>query len=551
MNKIFIGPWVGEFGIELLRWHGYARTIARGGSWSDVIVATHPDRFFLYEDFATDFVPYLPPTKHALANRCDGHRYNNIHRRYIDERNGDHWLSPLMDKPRWEVFKHRIADETTYINFASRAAAVNDTFDLLIHARATDKRSRHRKNWPVAHWNRLMELLGGRFSIASVGSSCGAHHIAGTEDLRGIPLSHLAGYCRRATLMVGPSSGPIHFGILSSAPVVTWIHQNEPYGRRWNPFGTPICCMLNWQPAPEVILSKIEHTLELMKGAPVEYVVAGTKRSGHHAIVDWIAKLDSGREIVHLNDCASLGISSMPEESFVIPGEFSVPKLFNEDRVNKATHCYNRGKAGAVKLLSYEEIPVERFATLPEISGAGRLVFVLRDSANFLASLKRGIPHFAELPFKHDDFRVILQIYKGYLREALGRTRHLESFRGGTVFLNYNRWHRDAKYRCEISAALGHGYRDADRHEVAPYGPRSSFDKGKGLDARTLDVLGRWKHFADRPNFWKLLDDEELRGLEREYYGEFLPSLSVPRRLEPEQAAPVTALQVSEAGPRP
>jgi hypothetical protein len=527
MSKLFIGPWVGEFGIELLRWQGYARTVAREGDWEEIIVATHPSRFFLYEDFATRFIAYDPPSENRIANRCDDYIYDDLHRQYIDHKGKDIWLSPIMDKARWDRIKWRLATESTYIDFSTRAFAERESFDLLVHARSTDKRSEHCKNWPRERWDELIALLGDDFSIASVGSLEGAWHIPGTEDRRGVPLAELAAYCRDSRLMVGPSSGPVHFAIFSSTPVVTWIHENSPYQRRWNPFDVPICCLQTWQPSPEVVLSKIQAMLSALETQPLKHMIFGTKRSGHHAVVDWLAGLEPALEITHLNDCSVEDIASMPHESCVIPSARSLPKLLNEDKANKAVHVYRPGAGEKLRFLSYEEIPLERIVDIPESHETDRLVFVLRDAANFFASLKKGLDYFRDKPFTHEAFGGMLEVYKGYLREALGRTDQLGALGEKAVFISYNRWHLDKEYRQSIAEGLGLGYRDADRREISPYGPGSSFDGRYVPDARQLDVLGRWRYYATREKFWEALEERELRELEEAFHGEAMPDTDI------------------------
>jgi len=192
--KLFIGPWIGEFGVELLRWQSIARTLAQSREWSEIIVATHPDRFFLYEDFATKFVTYIPNTIHAVGFTCAGHRDGSIHDRHINVVEGDVWLNPQLEADTEKHYYPISGCSSTYRNFSENLPKPRVTYDVLIHARATGKASQQFKNWSNIHFNAVVEALPRHWRIASTGAVTGAHKIKGTDDLRGIPLKELAAY---------------------------------------------------------------------------------------------------------------------------------------------------------------------------------------------------------------------------------------------------------------------------------------------------------------------------------------------------------------------
>ena len=57
MNNILFGPFIGEFGWELVHWHGWLRKIKKNFlSHEKLIVASFPGRYPLYE-FADEFIP--------------------------------------------------------------------------------------------------------------------------------------------------------------------------------------------------------------------------------------------------------------------------------------------------------------------------------------------------------------------------------------------------------------------------------------------------------------------------------------------------------------
>lgn len=537
MSKLFIGPWVGEFGVELLYWQSYGRAVARERGWDEVIVATRPDRFFLYEDYATQFVPYDPRAEDVLVHLCEGHVYNNLHRQFIDERNGDTWLSPVREDLRWNRIQWELERQRIYVDYSQFGQKPATSYDVLIHARATDKCGQTEKNWPVKSWEALVEALAGDYRIASIGARNGAHKIRGTTDLRGISLKELAGHMGRARLTVGPSSGPMHFAVFSACAVLTWVEPvpswttvNEPYRTPWNPFAVPLACLLTWRPSVEIVAAKVREMLLLIetRGMPVEHLVFGTKRSGHHAVLEWIARLDELHDPVHWNDCVVNDIVSFPRARYVITQNWSAPKSLSRNSfassLRRLSEPHRQDSLKGSRMLSFEETPIQDVIAIPETADARRIVFVVRDVANCLASLRKGIPELARKRFHDRPFRRFAETIRGYLREALGRTDYLGALRDKAVFISFNRWHLDPEYRREIAYRLGFGRRDADRSIVAEYGG-GTFEP-KSVDASTMDVLGRWQGFADNLNgFWAHVEEPELRELERLFHGDSLPAL--------------------------
>jgi len=67
-------------------------------------------------------------------------------------------------------------------------------------------------------------------------------------------------------VMVGPSSGPIHFAALCGLPQVTWV--GKPVGPRgvrrytqhWNPFKVPVRVLYDskWNPSVDTVLDNVD-----------------------------------------------------------------------------------------------------------------------------------------------------------------------------------------------------------------------------------------------------------------------------------------------------
>ena len=527
--KLFIGPWVGEFGVEVLRWQNLARMLAKSQHWSEIIVATHPDRFFLYEDFATKFIPYSPPTPHTLGHTCKNFISDDLHLRFIDPVNGDVLFSPHVEIIKSRVMYALSACRGIYRNLSLGSPIPESRYDVLIHARGTAKASQKHKNWPDSDFHALVTALPKTLKIASIGSRDGAHKIAGTDDLRGIALKNLAGYCGLARVIIGPSSGTIHFAMHCGTPALTWIGNDERsnYYPQWNPLNAPICCIPGWQPRVKVVLHKFHELLAITESRrlPIEYIVVGTKRSGNHGVITWLTRLDTSVRFTHWNDCVRKGMMSFPHEDFELPTEESMPKELHRHAVLPCIFRRNPQGRHSARILSYEGLSIEKCGRLPEATSAKRLIFVLRDAANLTASLKKGIPRFKQQPFLHPEMQGIIDTYRGYLLEAVGRTNYLGSLRRKAVFVSYNLWHSDAHYRRNLSQQLGKGQIDPDRGLLAESIYGSGFESNT-TPAKDLNTLDRWKEFMEKADFWNLSADAELYDAECAFHGVTTPLAS-------------------------
>lgn len=524
--KLFIGPWIGEFGVELLRWQSIARTLAQSRAWSEIIVATHPDRFCLYDDFATKFVSHIPKSIHTVGFSCVGHQGEEIHQRHINVTAGDVWLNPKITENSVPTYHPVAGCLATFRNFALKTPPPRKRYDILIHARATPKANQHYKNWLASNYNAVVEALPTSLKIASVGAVDGSHKIRRTDDLRGIPLKDLAAHCGVARLMIGPSSGTIHFAVHCGLPVVTWLQEDERYNYfpQWNPLNTPLCCMRGWQPDAQVVHHKTLEMLHLVEGAksPVEMIVAGSKRSGHHALIEWIARLMPHKNIQLWNDCSSEDHSSFPDECCELPTKNAFPKMLHAHNKLDSVFEFNTTGRSRVRFLSFEGIRLSSLAHLPECQSAKRIVIVIRDVANTAASLKRGIPCLEKKGFLHPDFHRLRTGIKEYLIEALGHTKQLSALGSKVVFVSYNRWHADPAYRRQVAASLGLGTRDAPRGSMSTFAHKSAFQHPSSK-AENLNTLDRWSHFAGNRHFWNFVCDSTTHKMEKQFHGDAMP----------------------------
>jgi len=526
--KLFIGPWVGEFGIEILHWQGLARTIAGDRAWSEVVVGCRRDRAFLYEDFADSIVVVEPPGGDTAGPRCDGYDGSlpPWGCRYQPDR-GDVWLTPHVSRDHFRTIVMLAARRSTFRNFSSGVEQPSCAFDVLIHARATSKSGQRFKNWSVANWEALIDALPADIRVASVGSRSGAHKIRGTEDLRNASLAELAAHCDAAKLLIGPSSGAVHFALHCGLPVLTWMgNHRHHYHRPWNPERVPLVCLPTWQPHPDAVLRRFRDLwlIEETKRNPLGFLVIGTKRSGHHAVIEWLTRIHPDRCFTHWNDCVSATLRTPPEIPSNIPSDGLLPKQLNQLKPRDLIVRYNAHERRRERILSLEGPALHELHELPEAHEAKRIVFVLRDGMNLAASLQKAFHRqYGAAGYLHPALREMMEDYRQYLWEATGRGDRLGPLKEKTVFLSYDRWHVSKEYRRSMAQILGGSRIDVPRESVAGYGPRSGF-QAPDTPADELATLERWTHGLRRHDFATVACPAELFEAEREFHGDCLPA---------------------------
>jgi hypothetical protein len=222
-----------------------------------------------------------------------------------------------------------------------------------------------------------------------------------------------------------------------------------------------------------------------------EVRVLAMRRSGHHAVVHWLLSQLAGPGLF-AND-------GKVDGGRLVGNRFSRYVNLDEDAVA-------RDRAGDwvpkdLYLWNAEDREVGEMAELAAAARRGASaevmnLLVLRDPWNWLASRRRAEPArpLAGTPE--------IQAWKGQVREALRRTRHLEPL----VAVDFRRWVTEEEYRRGLAADLGLPFTDAGFREVALPG-LSSF----ATDAVRADnavVLERWRELGGDPEVRAALDGE-------------------------------------------
>lgn len=258
IHQLFAGPWVGEFGWELMNWQAALRALRpRVGH---LTVCARASSQALYDDFCDEFIAHdirgtsnthavfdieNPRELDRILKSIPAHAVHLPPQRYIP-RHAQHFIPFGMDAPK-------------------------DGPELLIHARG-NPRDAHR-NWSADLWSELVQALGQNgIGVGSIGLSDQTCEVAGVEDFRDLPLKQTLRLMAGARCVLGPSSGPLHLASLCRTPHVVWTDQRtygmgktsrEKYESWWNPLKTPVHVIdeYEFQPPVSVVLEAVEKQL--------------------------------------------------------------------------------------------------------------------------------------------------------------------------------------------------------------------------------------------------------------------------------------------------
>jgi hypothetical protein len=287
----------------------------------------------------------------------------------------------------------------------------------------------------------------------------------------------------------------------------------------------------------------------------LELRVFGLQRSGNHAVIQWILEQHRGKPTCFLNN--------------VRHGDH------DPYTTARQSHCYGFGveqNAVAVRsapkhllILSYEDdrrqvqegrgflnsAYDDGFASNREAylgSSQHRMdVVILRDPFNFFASRLKVLD---SLPGINRDLAVTRNDWKALAKHVLTAGSSSED---EVLFVSYNEWFSNRKYRRELSRKVLGRFSDASLAAVSGFGGGSSFDARvfsrltwrvvsrkwkKILDprayrnirrqwsrlaapsAQSMKVLERWKELRDDRRFQEVFSDPELAELSQRLFGD-------------------------------
>jgi hypothetical protein len=233
-------------------------------------------------------------------------------------------------------------------------------------------------------------------------------------------------------------------------------------------------------------------------------VVLAMSRSGHHAVINWIAKQAAG-VVRHVNH-AHIG---WPARELVGTEEVEI---------------INNGP-GQLTIYSIEDFWLPHwndfdFSHFPALEDS-RVLIIARDPYNWIASSLEIGGDCAKLiePFTNEmNFHgTRLEIYLKQLRCVMGE----ENPTGLDIYpINFNKWFESQVYRQEIARELNFEFSDQGLHQVSEFGGGSSFDSDKGArNGQTMGVLERWQKYRQDSRFLEIVNRKEVVSVAEGFFG--------------------------------
>lgn len=242
-----------------------------------------------------------------------------------------------------------------------------------------------------------------------------------------------------------------------------------------------------------------------------EIKVVGLKRSGNHAVINWILSQCSGEKLF-LNNVAPQKDpfkTCCPDQG---SGAIRPDKKERDWLIYSYEDCY-LDEINSPKFLKRHEQWLGR-------SEKNYTLLILRDPFNFFASRMKWVGEEDRITLDFSgtlEKRVLIGLWKSYAREYLRQTHYLNN---EVIAVNYNRWFSDKNYRAELAQELGLDFTDKGFAEVPAVGGGSSFDKME-FDgcANEMRVFDRWRAFVSDPTYRSIFTDREIIHLSDEVFG--------------------------------
>ena len=257
------GPYVGEFGHELMDWQPWVR--AQVGRYQEVHVITYPGRDFLYpgchvhyHEVALETAGYKhgrfsPAELTAMARQKAAalglKKYDLMTAQHISTRTQQRYFMPA----KYELL--------------GRPMPVGEVRDVAFHFRKVNKTGPDQsRNYPVELCDQVVAFCRAQgLTFFCIGHPRYSYCPEGVEDRRTEDLATSVTALQGARLLAGELSGPMHLAQLAGIPLLIWAPDqwrldNCEY---WNVFQVPTYIVANdtHRPEPERVGRKIVEAL--------------------------------------------------------------------------------------------------------------------------------------------------------------------------------------------------------------------------------------------------------------------------------------------------
>jgi hypothetical protein len=260
---LLAGPYVGEFGHELMDWQPWVR--AQIPRHDEVHVITYPGRDFLYPGCRVHY--------HDVPLEKAGYRFGRLSPRELDAMARQQ--AAELGLENYDVLTalnictsyHRKYLLPARFELLGQPPRAEDIRDLAFHFRHVQKEGPDQtRNYPTEMCDRVVaDCRAAGLSFFCIGHPRYAYCPAGVEDRRSEDLAASVAAICSARLLAGELSGPMHLAQLCGTPILIWADGQWRLDdcQRWNVFKVPTYIVANdtFQPPPERVAREITGAL--------------------------------------------------------------------------------------------------------------------------------------------------------------------------------------------------------------------------------------------------------------------------------------------------
>lgn len=253
------GPYVGEFGHELMDWQPWVR--AQIGRYEQVHVITYPGRDYLY--------PGCQVHHHDIPLEKAGYKHGRFtpaqleamaHKKAAELGLKNYDLMTALNICTSRHQRHLLPAK---FELLGEPPAPENVRDIAFHFRQVKKEGPDQtRNYPLELCDRVVEFCRAqKLNFFCIGHPRYSYCPAGVEDRRTEDLAASVAAIRSARLVAGELSGPMHLAQLAGTPILIWAPGQWRLDNceRWNIFQVPTYIVTNdiKHPEPERVGAKI------------------------------------------------------------------------------------------------------------------------------------------------------------------------------------------------------------------------------------------------------------------------------------------------------
>ncbi len=237
MNKYFVKKWNSEFGWELFAWQGHLRRLSK--SCEEIIVCCEKGHELLYKDFSSKITYNNQDIEgYEIIRNMENDKLFQVYRPALYNCVN---IKKMKFKKIFNTKKSDYFDQQDFIKFGKYKKDIG--YDIVLHGRKRKHRNSCNLEKEIKKQIEQFIYENKQLKVCSIGSIKESVVFENTIDLRGIDLECLSDILRNSRVIVGPSSGPMHFASLCECYQIVWSERYDNIDRYtidWNPFGTGV-----------------------------------------------------------------------------------------------------------------------------------------------------------------------------------------------------------------------------------------------------------------------------------------------------------------------